>query len=65
VVLALSDRQSGGWAVALAGTVLAVIGLVVVVWPGPSIAFLAFLAGVAIVLFGFAMVAQGFRLRGG
>jgi uncharacterized membrane protein HdeD (DUF308 family) len=63
VVVALTARDTGGWPPVLAGLLLSAIGLVVVVWPGPSLALLALLAGVAIVLFGIGMVVQAFRLR--
>ena len=45
------------------GVVLAVVGLVVIVWPGPTLALLTLLFGVAVIVFGVAMVVQAIRMR--
>jgi uncharacterized membrane protein HdeD (DUF308 family) len=63
MVVAFTARQEGGWGPIMAGLAVAVIGLIVVVWPGPTLALLAILAGISIVLFGIGMVAQAFRER--
>ena len=55
------DRGAGG---ALAGgVVLGVIGLVVIVWPGPTLSLLTFLFGLAVLIFGIGMIVQGIRMR--
>jgi uncharacterized membrane protein HdeD (DUF308 family) len=63
MVVAFTARKEGGWVPILAGLAVAVIGLIVVVWPGPTLALLAILAGISIVLFGVGMIAQAFRER--
>jgi uncharacterized membrane protein HdeD (DUF308 family) len=60
---ALVDRGEG-WGIAAGfGALLALIGVVVVAWPGPTIAILMILVGLDAILFGASMVAQGLALR--
>lgn len=66
VVTALSgwrDRDRGAGGSLVGGVVLAVVGLVVVVWPGPTLSLLTFLFGLAVLLFGVAMIVQAIRMR--
>lgn len=52
------------WGVLLAVGIVAVIfGIVVIVWPGLTIAILMILVGIDAILFGAAMIAQGLALR--
>ena len=45
------------------GVVLAVLGLVVIVWPGPTLSLLTLLFGIAVLVFGVAMIVQAIRMR--
>jgi uncharacterized membrane protein HdeD (DUF308 family) len=63
-VAALVDRGEEGWGVAFGfGVLLAIIGVVVVAWPGPTIAVLMILVGLNAVLFGVASIAQAIAIR--
>jgi len=62
-VAALVDRGEG-WGVALGfSIVLVIVGAVFIAWPGPTIAIMMALVGLAAVVFGIASVAQGLALR--
>jgi len=62
-VAALVDRGEG-WGVALGFSVLlAIVGIVFIVWPGPTIALLMILVGLSAILFGVASIAQALALR--
>lgn len=62
-VAALVDRGEG-WGVALGfSIVLAVVGIVFIAWPGPTVALLMILVGLSAVLFGVASIAQALALR--
>jgi len=63
IVGAVGARQDGGWGPALVGAVLAVLGLIVIVWPGPTLALIAVLVGISVLVSGIGMIAQAFRLR--
>ena len=66
VVMALAslrDRAHGSTVGAVFGAILAAIGAIVVVWPGPSVAVLMVLVGVSAVLFGISAIIQGLALR--
>jgi hypothetical protein len=60
---AARDRGPGGGGSVAGGVVLAVLGLVVVVWPGPTLALITLLVGIAVLLFGVAMIVQAIRMR--
>jgi uncharacterized membrane protein HdeD (DUF308 family) len=63
VVAAVIDRGDG-WGVAAGfGVLLAIVGLIVVAWPGPTIAILMILVGLDAILFGASLIAQGLVLR--
>ena len=60
---ALIDRGEG-WGVALGFSILlAIVGIVFMVWPGPTIALLMILVGLSAILFGVASIAQALALR--
>ena len=62
-IAAFVDR-SQGWGVAAGfGALLAVVGIIVVAWPGPTIAILMVLVGLDAILFGISMLVQGLALR--
>jgi uncharacterized membrane protein HdeD (DUF308 family) len=66
IVMALAafvDRGEG-WGIAAGfGVLLALVGIVVIAWPGPTIAILMILVGIDAILFGASMIAQGLALR--
>lgn len=60
---ALIDRGEG-WGVAFGFSVLlAVLGIIVIAWPGPTIAILMILVGLTAILFGISSVVQALALR--
>ena len=62
-VAALVDRGEG-WGVALGfSIVLVIVGAVFIAWPGPTIAIMMALVGIAAIVFGIGSVAQGLALR--
>ena len=62
-VAALVDRGEG-WGVALGfAVVLMIVGGVFIAWPGPTIAIMMALVGIAAIVFGIGSVAQGLALR--
>ena len=62
-IAALVDRGDG-WGIAAGfGALLAIVGIVVVAWPGPTITILMILVGLDAILFGASMIAQGLALR--
>ena len=62
-VAAVSSRGEGYGAVVGVGVVLAVIGLVFIVWPGPTVTLLMILVGLAALLFGIGAIVQALSLR--
>ncbi len=62
-VAAARDRRPGSSGSMAGGVVLAILGLVVVVWPGPTLALITLLVGIALLVFGVAMIVQAFRMR--
>jgi uncharacterized membrane protein HdeD (DUF308 family) len=62
-VAALVDRGEG-WGVAFGfSIVLVIVGAVFIAWPGPTIAIMMALVGIAAIVFGIGSVAQGLALR--
>ena len=62
-IAALVDRGEG-WGVALGfSLLLAIVGIVFIAWPGPTIALLMILVGLSAILFGIASIAQALALR--
>ncbi|NLE22691.1 MAG: hypothetical protein GX624_07935 [Actinobacteria bacterium] len=62
-VAAISARADGYGAVVGVGAVLAVIGLVFIIWPGPTVTLLMVLVGLAALLFGIGAVVQALSMR--
>ena len=60
---ALMDRGEGSGVAAAFGAILAIIGIIVIAWPGPTIAILMVLVGVNALVFGISAVAQALALR--
>jgi uncharacterized membrane protein HdeD (DUF308 family) len=62
-IAALVDRGDG-WGIAAGfGVLLALVGIIVIAWPGPTIAILMVLVGIDAILFGASLIAQGLALR--
>ena len=62
-IAAFVDRGEG-WGIAAGfGVLLALVGIVVIAWPGPTIAILMILVGIDAILFGASLIAQGLALR--
>jgi uncharacterized membrane protein HdeD (DUF308 family) len=53
----------GEWILALTGVLSVVMGILLVLWPGPGLLALIWIIAVYAILFGGAMVALSFRLR--
>ncbi len=62
-VAAISARGEGSGVVVGFGAVLAVIGLIFILWPGPTVSLLMILVGLSAVLFGISCIVQGLALR--
>jgi len=62
-IAAISSRGEGYGAVLGVGVVLAIIGLVFIIWPGPTVTLLMILVGLAALLFGISAIVQAFALR--
>jgi uncharacterized membrane protein HdeD (DUF308 family) len=62
-IAALVDRGEGWGITAGFGVLLALVGIIVIAWPGPTIAILMILVGIDAILFGASMIAQGLALR--
>jgi uncharacterized membrane protein HdeD (DUF308 family) len=62
-VAALAARGESYGAVVGFGAVIAVIGLVFIIWPGPTVAILMILVGLAALLFGIGAIVQALSLR--
>jgi uncharacterized membrane protein HdeD (DUF308 family) len=60
---ALVDRGEGSGVAAAFGVVLAIIGIVVIAWPGPTIAVLMVFVGANALVFGISAIAQALALR--
>jgi uncharacterized membrane protein HdeD (DUF308 family) len=64
LIAAIVASKEVGWGPVVGGVVLAILGLVVVVWPGPTLSLIAILVGIAVLVSGLSMIVQAFRLRG-
>jgi uncharacterized membrane protein HdeD (DUF308 family) len=62
-VAAIAARGEGYGAVVGFGAIVAVIGLVFMIWPGPTVAILMVLVGLAALLFGIGAIVQALALR--
>ena len=64
VAVAAIAARTEGWGVIMGfGILLAIVGLVFIIWPGPTVKLLMILVGVGAILFGISAVAQGLALR--
>jgi uncharacterized membrane protein HdeD (DUF308 family) len=62
-VAAIAARGEGYGAVVGFGVIVAVIGLVFIIWPGPTVTILMILVGLAALLFGIGAIVQALSLR--
>jgi drug/metabolite transporter (DMT)-like permease len=62
-VAAIAARGDGYGAVVGFGAIIAVIGLVFIIWPGPTVTILMILVGLAALLFGIGAIVQALSLR--
>ena len=62
-IAALVDRGEGSGVIASFGVLLAVVGIIFIVWPGPTVTILMVLVGASAILFGISCIAQGLALR--
>jgi uncharacterized membrane protein HdeD (DUF308 family) len=62
-VSAFVGRDEGWVTAAGFGGALALIGIIVMLWPGPTIAILMVLVGLSAIVFGASSIAQGLALR--
>jgi uncharacterized membrane protein HdeD (DUF308 family) len=62
-IAALMDRGEGSGVIASFGVLLAVVGVIFIVWPGPTVTILMVLVGASAILFGISCIAQGLALR--
>lgn len=62
-VAALTSGGEGRGVMAGFGALLAVVGVVFIAWPGPTVTLLMILVGLSAVLFGISAIAQGVALR--
>jgi uncharacterized membrane protein HdeD (DUF308 family) len=62
-IAALVDGSEGSGVVASFGALLAVVGVIFIVWPKPTVTILMVLVGASAILFGISCVAQGLALR--
>jgi uncharacterized membrane protein HdeD (DUF308 family) len=62
-VAAIAARGEGYGAVVGLGVIVGIIGLVFIIWPGPTVAILMVLVGLAALLFGIGAIIQALALR--
>jgi uncharacterized membrane protein HdeD (DUF308 family) len=62
-VAAIASRGEGYGVVVGFGFVLAIVGLIFIIWPGPTVTLLMILVGLAALLFGISAIVQAFALR--
>ena len=62
-VAALAEHREGWGGTTAFGAVLAIIGVVVMAWPGPTIAILMVLVGLSALVWGISAVLQSLALR--
>jgi uncharacterized membrane protein HdeD (DUF308 family) len=63
--LAIASAREGRSGMLLTGVAILLLGVIVVAWPGPTLALLTTLFGAAVILAGAAAVALGLRMRKG
>jgi hypothetical protein len=62
-VAAIAAHGEGYGAVVGFGVILAIVGLVFIIWPGPTVTLLMILVGLAALLFGISAIVQALSLR--
>ncbi len=62
-VAAISARGEGYGVVVGFGAILAILGLVFIIWPGPTVTLLMILVGLSALLFGISAIVQALALR--
>jgi len=62
-VAGIAARGDGYGAVIGFGAIVAIIGLVFIIWPGPTVTLLMILVGLAALMFGIASIVQALALR--
>ncbi len=62
-VAAIAARGEGSGVVAGFGFILAVVGLIFIIWPGPTVTLLMILVGLSALIFGISAIVQAFALR--
>jgi len=63
MVAAIAARGDGYGVVVGFGVVIAIVGLVFIIWPGPTVTILMVLVGLAALLFGIGAIVQALSLR--
>lgn len=61
--IALTRSDESRWGAVLAGVLILLLGVVVVAWPGPTLAILTTLVGLAVIGAGIAAVVQAISMR--
>jgi uncharacterized membrane protein HdeD (DUF308 family) len=62
-VAAIAARGEGSGVVAGFGFILAIVGLIFIIWPGPTVTLLMILVGLSALIFGISAIVQAFALR--
>jgi len=62
--LAIASAREGRYGLLLSGVLILLLGVVVVAWPGPTLALLTTLFGAGVILAGVAAITQALRMRG-
>jgi uncharacterized membrane protein HdeD (DUF308 family) len=62
-VAAIVSHGEGSGVVAGFGFILAIVGLIFIIWPGPTVTLLMILVGLSALIFGISAIVQAFTLR--
>lgn len=62
-IVAVVERAAGWLVLAAPGALLALLGLVLIAWPGITITFLVMLIGLNVIASGIWLIAKALRLR--
>jgi uncharacterized membrane protein HdeD (DUF308 family) len=62
-VAAIVSHAEGSGVVAGFGFILAIVGLIFIIWPGPTVTLLMILVGLSALIFGISAIVQAFALR--
>jgi uncharacterized membrane protein HdeD (DUF308 family) len=63
LIAAFIDRNENWGLTAIFSGLLAIVGVIIIAWPGPTIAILMVLVGINAIVFGAATIAEGLALR--